>query len=372
MTNSFWHGRRVLVTGHTGFKGAWLALWLHALGAEVTGFSGPPPSEPSLFEAARVGELVDDRARGRAGPGGGGARRCGGPGLRWSSTSLPTRSCEPRSSSRPPPTTVNVVGTANVLEAAGDAATVCVTSDKCYAPGPEPHREDDPLGGNDPYSASKAAQELVVAAHRQSFGARVATARAGNVIGGGDWGRDRLLPDLARARESGSPVVVRHPEAVRPWQHVLDPLAGYLLLAERLHDSSEWATAFNFGPDDTRPVSWVVERVRERWPLEVRVEPPGDAVEAPVLRLDASAAREQARLGSAARRGLRARRYRLLVRRSPRRRRRAGCDTQANRGRYVSIGIVGLGYVGVPLAMAFAEAGEDVVGVDVDHARVTR
>ena len=197
---------------------------------------------------------------------------------------------------------VNVVGTAHVLEAAGDAAVVCVTSDKCYAPGPGPHREGDRLGGLDPYSASKAAQELVVAAHRETFGSRVATARAGNVIGGGDWGRDRLLPDLVRARENGHAVVLRHPDAVRPWQHVLDPLAGYLLLAERLHGSAEWATAFNFGPDDARPVSWVVDRVRESWPLDVRVEPPGDAIEAPVLRLDSSAARE--RLGWAPRHDL--------------------------------------------------------------------
>ena len=188
---------------------------------------------------------------------------------------------------------VNVVGTSHVLEAANDAAVVCVTSDKCYAPGPGPHREGDPLGGLDPYSASKAAQEHVAAAHREAFGARVATARAGNVIGGGDWGRDRLLPTLVRARESGAPVVLRHPDAVRPWQHVLDSLAGYLLLAERLHESPEWARAFNFGPDESKPVGWVVDRVLESWPLDVRVEPPGDTVEAPELRLDASAAREQ-------------------------------------------------------------------------------
>jgi CDP-glucose 4,6-dehydratase len=190
---------------------------------------------------------------------------------------------------------INVLGTAHVLEAAGDAAVVCVTSDKCYAPGDRPHREGDPLGGRDPYSASKAAQELVAAAHRESRGARVATARAGNVIGGGDWAQDRLLPDLVRARESGAPVVLRHPDAVRPWQHVLGPLAGYLRLAERLAGSAEFASAWNFGPagSDARPVRWVVDRVRERWPVDVRVEPPGDAVEAPALRLDASAARER-------------------------------------------------------------------------------
>ena len=138
--------------------------------------------------------------------------------------------------------------------------------------GPTPRGR--PARGRDPYSSSKAAQELVAAAYRESLGVRVATARAGNVIGGGDWARDRLLPDLVRARESGEPVVLRHPDAVRPWQHVLDPLAGYLTLAERLHASDEWATAWNFGPDDAHSVRWVVDRVRERWPLDVRVADP--------------------------------------------------------------------------------------------------
>ena len=280
------------MTGHTGFKGAWLTLWLHALGAEVTGFSSVPPSEPSLYESARVGELIDDvhgdvRDRDAVATA---VRRAQPEVVFHLAASAIVRAALDDAAGT---YAVNVVGTAHVLEAAGDAAVVCVTSDKCYAPGPGAHREGDPLGGLDPYSASKAAQELVAAAHRAAYGGRVATARAGNVIGGGDWGRDRLLPDLARARESGTPVVLRHPEAVRPWQHVLDPLAGYLLLAERLHESSEWATAFNFGPEDARPVSWVVERVRERWSLDVRVEPPGDAVEAPTLRLDASAARER-------------------------------------------------------------------------------
>ena len=145
--------------------------------------------------------------------------------------------------------------------AARDAVVVCVTSDKCYAPGPGPHREGDPLGGADPYSASKAAQEHVAAAYREALGVRVATARAGNVIGGGDWGRDRLLPDLVRARESGAPVTLRHPDAVRPWQHVLDPLAGYLRLAERLAESDECAQAWNFGPAGAETVRWVVDRV---------------------------------------------------------------------------------------------------------------
>jgi CDP-glucose 4,6-dehydratase len=291
--SSFWAGRRVLVTGHTGFKGAWLTLALRALGAEVSGFGGPPPTAPSLFELARVGGVcrdgrgdVRDREAVRA------LVRRARPEVVFH---LAARSLVLPSLRDPAGTfAVNVSGTFAVLEAARDAVVVCVTSDKCYAPGPRPHREGDPLGGADPYSASKAAQELVAATLRASLGVRVATARAGNVIGGGDWAAGRLVPDLVRARESGEAVVLRNPDAVRPWQHVLGPLAGYLLLAARLAGSARWAAAWNFGPDDARPVGWVVERVRARWPVDVRVSPPAEAaVEAPALRLDSSAARER-------------------------------------------------------------------------------
>jgi CDP-glucose 4,6-dehydratase len=290
--SAFWQGRRVLVTGHTGFKGAWLTLWLHRLAAKVTGFSAAPPTTPSLFEAARIGELVDDvrgDVRDRDAVRAAIARARPEVVFHLAALAIVRAALEDPTATYD----VNVLGTAHVLDAARDATVVCVTSDKCYAPGPGPHREGDPLGGPDPYSSSKAAQELVAAAFRDALGLRIATARAGNVIGGGDWGRDRLLPDLVRARESGEPVVLRHPDAVRPWQHVLDPLAGYLTLAERLHGSQEWAAPWNFGPDESRPVSWVVERVRERWRLDVRVAEPADGVEAPELRLDASAARER-------------------------------------------------------------------------------
>jgi CDP-glucose 4,6-dehydratase len=290
--SAFWAGRRVLVTGHTGFKGAWLTLWLQALGARVTGFSGPPPTVPSLFDLARVGELCEDR-RGdvRDAQAVASAVSAARPEIVFH---LAAQAIVRAALDDPAGTyEINVVGTEHVLQAAGDAVIVCVTSDKCYVPDDRPHREGDRLGGRDPYSASKAAQELVAATQRETHGVRVATARAGNVIGGGDWGRDRLLPDLVRARDSGEPVVLRHPDAVRPWQHVLDPLAGYLLLAERLTESADWASAWNFGPDGAETVGWIVDRVCERWPLDVRVVPPGDGVEAPALRVEAAKARER-------------------------------------------------------------------------------
>jgi CDP-glucose 4,6-dehydratase len=183
---------------------------------------------------------------------------------------------------------VNVGGTVAVLEATRGVPAVVVTSDKCYAPGPRPHREDDPLGGHDPYSASKAAQEHVVAAYRGAFGLPLATVRAGNAIGGGDWAPGRLITDLARAHAAGGPVAIRHPDAVRPWQHVLNPLAGYLRVAEGLLAGEPVAEAWNFGPEagDERPVRWLVER----WGVPM-VTGAADAREAAVLRVDSTKAR---------------------------------------------------------------------------------
>jgi CDP-glucose 4,6-dehydratase len=282
-------------------------LWLRRLGAEVTGFAGAPPSDPSLFELARIGELADDvrgDVRDAAAVRDAVARARPDVVFHLAAQALVRRGL------RDPAGTfgVNVLGTAHVLDAiraaGGVAAVVVVTSDKCYAPGERRHREEDPLGGRDPYSSSKAAQEHVAAAYREAYGLPVATARAGNVIGGGDFGADRLLPDLVRAAASGRPAAIRNPAFVRPWQHVLNPLDGYVRLAERLL-AGDGGEAWNFGPDAAgeRPVAWVAERFRECWGAELRVETAGagdgGAREAPALRLDSAKARE--RLGWAPR-----------------------------------------------------------------------
>ena len=307
-----WRGRRVFLTGHTGFKGSWLALCLRRLGAEVTGYALDPPTVPSLFQAARVGGALKD-VRG--------------------DVRDPESLREALSASRPdvvfhlaaqplvlpsladPAGTyaTNVMGTVNVLEAIrrtdGVRAAVVVTSDKCYE-NPEtdrPQREGDPMGGLDPYSSSKGCAELVVAAYRSSYfvdGMAVASARAGNAVGGGDWARDRLVPDAIRAFAAERAVEIRNPGAIRPWQHVLEPLRGYLLLAERLLSGEVGAASgWNFGPnaEDAWPVSEVVDRLAALWGGGAAWRP-GEASprrEARQLRLDCSKARD--RLGWAPR-----------------------------------------------------------------------
>jgi CDP-glucose 4,6-dehydratase len=253
----FWQGKRVLLTGHTGFKGAWLALLLHRLGAQVTGLALAPSTQPSLYELARMAELSDSRiadVRDAAGLRALVQRTRPEIVLHLAAQALV------RASYQQPLETLdtNVMGTAHVLDALRGVdsvrVAVVVTTDKVYRnrEWPYPYREDDPLGGHDPYSASKAAAELVTASYRDAFlreqGVAVATARAGNVIGGGDWSPDRLIPDVVRAWQSGQPLLIRRPGARRPWQHVLDPLAAYLRLAERLWAGAAASGAYNFGP----------------------------------------------------------------------------------------------------------------------------
>jgi CDP-glucose 4,6-dehydratase len=303
----FWTGRSVFLTGHTGFKGSWLSLWLQSMGARVHGLALDPPTRPNMFEQARVAEgmtsVIGD--------------------IRDPETVLAAISAaDPEivihmaaqplvrySYDHPVETyTTNVLGTVHVLEAARSArrlrAIVNVTTDKSYEnqEWAWAYRENDPMGGHDPYSSSKGCAELVTSAYRRSFlagqGIALASARAGNVIGGGDWAQDRLVPDVLRAFEKGIPVVIRNPASTRPWQHVLEPLSGYLLLVEHLWQSGqEVAEGWNFGPDDrdTRPVEWIVQHLVSLWGGEAAWQLDGgeNPHEADYLRLDISKARSR-------------------------------------------------------------------------------
>lgn len=279
MNAAAWKNRKVLITGHTGFKGAWLAMVLHRAGAAVSGYSLPAPTSPSLFELARAEEVLAEHHVGdiREPEAVAMATRGFGPEVVIHMAAQPLV----RESYRDPVGTfaTNVVGTANVLEACRATpsvrAIVNVTTDKCYENRElgRPFVETDPMGGFDPYSASKGCSELVTAAYRRSFfekaDVRLASARAGNVIGPGDFAADRIIPDCIRAIQAGEPVRVRNPNATRPWQHVLEPLAGYLALAEKLlgADGARYADGFNFGPDveDAQSVSVIADAIVSRW-----------------------------------------------------------------------------------------------------------
>jgi CDP-glucose 4,6-dehydratase len=308
--HSFWKGRNVFVTGNTGFKGAWLSLWLDLLGVNVTGYSLDPPTHPSLFEQAGVADIirttsgdVRDFARLRT------ALAQSNPDV---VIHMAAQSVVRRGYEDPVETySTNVMGAVNVLEAVRQLGRPCVvvnvTSDKCYANREWVwgYREDEPMGGKDPYSNSKGCAELVTTAYRQSFfppasikshGIALASARAGNAVGGGDWTRDQLIPDLMRAFLAGQPCLIRCPSAIRPWQFVLEPLRGYLTLAERLSERpADFAAGWNFGPADAdaKPVGWIADELVRCWGndaswIQDRATHPS---EAHFLKLDISKAR---------------------------------------------------------------------------------
>ncbi len=304
---AFWQGKRVLLTGHTGFKGSWLTLWLQSLGAVVRGISLNPPTLPALFNVAFVSQDIDHQVAD----------------IRDFEAIKPLiatfkpeiiihMAAQPlvRLSYQQPIETyaTNVMGTLHVLEAARHVgsvrAIVNVTTDKCYdnKEWSWGYREDEPMGGHDPYSSSKGCVELLSSAYRNSFlkdsGIAIATARAGNVIGGGDWAQDRLIPDILHALEQKRPVQIRNPNAIRPWQHVLEPLSGYLVLAERLYEfGQQEAEGWNFGPrdEDARPVQWIVERLCQAWGggATWEIQSGDHPHEAHFLKLDISKARQR-------------------------------------------------------------------------------
>jgi CDP-glucose 4,6-dehydratase len=304
----FWRGKRVLITGNTGFKGGWLSLWLDRLGAQVQGFSLDPPTTPSLFEVARVGERVPTTR--------GDVRDYESVRAHFERQQpeivfhMAAQSVVRRSYVDPIETyATNVMGTVHVLEAArhtpGVRVVVNVTSDKCYENREQlwGYREPDAMGGHDPYSSSKGCAELVSSAYRRSYfesantdhPVALATVRAGNVIGGGDWTEDRLVPDCIRALSNGKPIIVRNPHAIRPWQHVMEPLAGYILVAQRLWaEGTPYCGSYNFGPydHDIQPVSFLVRSIVEGWG-EGSWEVQGDERfhEAKLLSLDSTLAR---------------------------------------------------------------------------------
>ena len=312
MNPAFWRGKRVFLTGHTGFKGSWMSLWLQSLGVELTGFALQPPTQPSLFDTARVGH---------------GMRSITGDIRDLACLQKTMQDCQPeivihmaaqplvRYSYHNPVETyaTNVMGTVHLLEAVRRTpivkAVVNITTDKCYENREWVwgYRENEPMGGYDPYSNSKGCSELVSSAYRTSFfnassysqhGVALATVRAGNVIGGGDWARDRLIPDILAAFELSNLLNIRNPHATRPWQHVLEPLRGYLTLVERLYEHGPgYAEGWNFGPndEDAKPVGWIVEQMAAKWGNDAqwKIDIGEHPHEANYLKLDSSKARNR-------------------------------------------------------------------------------
>lgn len=307
MNPEFWRGKRVLLTGHTGFKGSWLSLWLQSMGAELKGLALEPPTNPSLFVEAEVAKGMVSQI---------------GDIRDYDTVHQAVASFKPeivihmaaqplvRYSYKNPIETyaTNVMGTVHLLEAIRQTGTtkvvVNVTTDKCYENKEWVwgYREDEPMGGFDPYSSSKGCSELVTSAYRRSYfaesGIALASARAGNVIGGGDWAEDRLVPDILRAFEKNQPVVIRNPSSTRPWQHVLEPLSGYLTLAEKLwYEPNAYAEGWNFGPkdEDARPVLWIVEHMANSWGggASWLIDEKDHPHEANYLKLDTSKAKQQ-------------------------------------------------------------------------------
>jgi CDP-glucose 4,6-dehydratase len=298
----FWQGKKVFLTGHTGFKGSWLSIWLQKLGSDVTGYSLTPPTDPNMFNLVKVADGINDIR--------GDVRDLES--LKKALTDSQAEivihmAAQPlvRDSYKFPVETysTNVMGTVHVLEAArlqeNVRAVLNVTSDKCYENSEKTsgYCEDDPMGGHDPYSSSKGCAELVTSAYRNSYfkaDKAVASARAGNVIGGGDWATDRLVPDIIRAVKDGRTVYLRNPQAIRPWQHVLDPLSGYLMLIERLYsDGQPFAEGWNFGPseEDARPVEWLAHEIATLWgELKWEKSNASNPHEAQYLKLDCSKA----------------------------------------------------------------------------------